>query len=69
MRCRRMRNEDYDRELLVGVALICSCIAAIASIPGSAPETRGAEVSALHEIEPVRVLGTPFVPNTNPAVR
>lgn len=64
-----MRNEDYDRELLVCVALICSGIAAISSIPGSVPDTSLAKVSVLEQPEPVRIVGTPFVPNTNPAIR
>jgi len=69
LRCRLMRNEDYDRELLVCVALICSGIAAIAGIPASVPDPSLATVSVLERPEPVRIVGTPFVPNTNPAIR
>jgi hypothetical protein len=68
-----MRNEDYDRELLVAVAVICVIIAAVASLfetsrPSSAMET-ASRLQAPAGITPVRVVGTPLVLNTNPSQR
>jgi hypothetical protein len=70
-----MRNEDYDRELLAAVTLICATIAVGASLldpssPAVAKSIASAQSPArLEQVEPVRVVGTPFVPNTNPRER
>jgi uncharacterized ion transporter superfamily protein YfcC len=70
-----MRNEDYDRELLAAVALICAAIAVGASLvepssPAVAKSVASVQSTAKAEhLEPVRVVGTPFVLNTNPRER
>jgi curli biogenesis system outer membrane secretion channel CsgG len=68
-----MRNEDYDRELLVAVTLICAALAAGVSLlettRPTVAETVNQARSQLEPPGPVRIIGTPFVPNTNPNVR
>jgi hypothetical protein len=69
-----MRNEDYDRELLAIVTSCCVLIAAAVTVldispsatKGAATASTSAEQSA---VATVRVVGTPFVPNTNPSQR
>jgi hypothetical protein len=68
-----MRNEDYDRELLVTITLIC---VALASVIGAFETTTAAVTQAgahspprVEQLAPVRVIGTPFVLNTNPSAR
>ncbi len=68
-----MRNEDYDRELLVTVTVICAALAAVVSVfeptgPSRARADAPAQARA-EQLEPVRVVGTPFVLNTNPRER
>ena len=75
MRKARVRNEDYDRELLIGVTLICAVIAVAGSLlEPSSPAIASSVASApspprVEQLEPVRVVGTPFVLNTNPRER
>jgi hypothetical protein len=64
------RQEDNSVLLLTAVALICGMIAVLpglfepaASVATSRPPTHVASQ------EPVRVIGTPFIPNTNPRER
>jgi hypothetical protein len=65
------RQEDNSVLLLTAVALICGVIAVLlpglfeptASVATSRPPTRVASQ------EPVRVIGAPFIPNTNPRER
>jgi hypothetical protein len=68
-----MRNEDYDRELLAIVTSFCVLIAAAVSvldISPSAAKSAGASTALEHPTATsVRVVGTPFVPNTNPSER
>ena len=74
-----MRNEDYDRELLVFVTLLCVVFAAAVSALDTSPSTAKATQAETHieqpalveqpPLAPVRVIGTPFVPNTKPSVR
>jgi hypothetical protein len=70
-----MRNEDFDRELLAAVTLICAAIAVVASLlepssPAIANSIASAQSPArVEQLEPVRVVGTPFVLNTNPRER
>ena len=68
-----MRNEDYDRELLAAVTLICAALAAFVSVfETTTPSVTGAMAQAstrVERLDPVRIVGTPFVPNTNPSVR
>lgn len=73
-----MRNENYDRELLAFVLLFCAVFAIAVSVldtpppSASSPSARSTQ-AAIHtqqsERAAVRVIGTPFVPNTNPSIR
>jgi hypothetical protein len=69
-----MRNEDYDRELLAFVTLFSVVIAVAVSVIDTSPSVAKGSTQASVRIEeppptPVRVIGTPFVPNTNPGQR
>lgn len=68
-----MRNEDYDRELLAAVTLICAALAAVVSViettTPSAARAMAQASTRIERLDPVRIVGTPFVPNTNPSVR
>jgi hypothetical protein len=68
-----MCNEDYDRELLVFVALSCGAIAAAVSVfdtsPSAARTTQPAARIEQPALAPARIVGTPFVPNTKPGAR
>jgi hypothetical protein len=70
-----MRNEDYDRELLAAVTVICAAIAVGASLldpssPAIAKSVASAQSSArVEQLAPVRIVGAPFVLNTNPRER
>jgi hypothetical protein len=65
-----MRNEEYTVELLVAVGLIAVSLVGAAGLlearPPLAASTPPAEMARL---EPVRVVGTPFVPNIRPSER
>ena len=65
-----MRNEQYTMELFLAVGLIAALLAGAAGLfearPSSAAGTPPAEMARL---EPVRVVGTPFVPNIRPSER
>ena len=68
-----MRNEEYDRELLICGTLICAALTVVVSVfettrPSNATTTAQAPARA-EQLAPVRVVGTPFVPNTDPSVR
>jgi hypothetical protein len=68
-----MRNEDYDRELLVTVTVICAALAAVVSVfETTSPSRARADApgqARAEQLAPVRVVGTPFVLNTNPRER
>lgn len=69
-----MLNEDYDRELLAIVTSCCVLLAAAVSVFDTSPSVAKGAVQASASVEqpsltPVRVVGTPFVPNTTPAQR
>jgi hypothetical protein len=68
-----MRNEDYDRELLAAVTLICAALATVVSLfetsTPSVARARAQTQTRIEQLEPVRVVGTPFVLNRNPGVR
>lgn len=68
-----MRNEDYDRELLALVTLFCVVFATAVSTFDTSPQAAKTTQAATHieqsALAPVRIIGTPFVPNTNPSVR
>jgi hypothetical protein len=68
-----MRNEDYDRELLAFVTLFCVVFATAVSVFDASPQA-AKTTEAVTRVEqptlaPARIIGTPFVPNTNPSVR
>jgi hypothetical protein len=66
----RMRNEEYTMELFLAVGLVAATLAGAAGLfetrPSSAASPRPTETARL---DPVRVVGTPFVPNTRPSER
>jgi len=68
-----MRNEDYDRELLVTVTLICVALTSVFNaFETTTPPVAQAGAQSpprVEQLAPVRVIGTPFVLNTNPGVR
>jgi hypothetical protein len=65
-----MRNEEYTMELCLAVGLIGAIVAGAVGLfetrPSSAANTPPTELARL---EPVRVVGTPFVPNVRPSER
>jgi hypothetical protein len=64
----RVREDNRDMVLLASVALVCALIALTAAAFESTPSTgRSAnQQAALADETPVRIVGVPFVPNTNP---
>jgi len=67
-----MRNEDYDRELLVFATLVCAAVVAIVSLFETTTPSVAKAVQTptrVEQLAPVRVVGTPFVLNTNPRGR
>jgi len=69
-----MHNEDYDRELLAFVTLFSVVVAAAVSVLDPSTSVANSPTQASVRAEPasplpVRVVGTPFVPNTNPSQR
>jgi hypothetical protein len=78
-----MRNEDYDRELFAAVTVICTMFAvgasalettklSVANSSVAKPSITKAVTQAptrVDQLEPVRIIGTPFFPNTKPGVR
>jgi hypothetical protein len=67
----RVREEDRNIVLLAAVALVSVVVAGIATLFG--PVTAKQEIASspayLADSTPVRVVGAPFVPNTNPRER
>jgi hypothetical protein len=65
-----MRNEEYTMELFLAVGLVAATLAGAVGLfeagPSSAASTPPQEMARL---EPVRVVGTPFVPNVRPSER
>jgi hypothetical protein len=64
----RVREETRNIVLLASVALVSASIALVATAFDLAPSTAQAasQQAALTDPAPVRVVGVPFVPNTNP---
>ena len=64
----RVREEDRNMLLLASVVLACALIAILAAAFDPAPSTAqtASRQAALADQAPVRVVGPPFVPNTNP---
>jgi len=64
----RVREDKRDMVLLASAALLCALIALAAAAFDPMPSTAGTahQQAALADQSPVRVVGVPFVPNTNP---
>ena len=66
----KVREDNRNMLLLTSVALACALIAIIATTfdpsPSTAQTASGQAAPADHQA-PVRIVGTPFVPNTNPS--
>ena len=67
----RVREEDRNVVLLASVALVCALAALAAAAFDPTPSTArtASEQAALTDQARVRVVGVPFVPNTNPRER
>ena len=75
-----MRHETHDRVLLACAALICGVLTVVVGLfetTRPAPAETVAQAPArieqapvrVEQLAPVRVVGTPFVLNTDPSVR
>ena len=64
----RVREDNRNMVLLASVALVCALIALAATAFDPTSSTAGSanQQTALADQTPVRVVGPPFVPNTNP---
>lgn len=67
----RIREENCNMVLLASVTLVSIVIAASLALLGPAPATQQAasQPGYLADSTPVRVVGAPFIPNTNPRQR
>ena len=67
----RVREEDCSMVLLAAVALFSLAVAGVASVlePASVASPEAKNQIYLADQMPVRVIGAPFVPNTNPRER
>jgi hypothetical protein len=62
------REEDNDVLLLGVVTVICVCLAGLLNL--SQPVVAAAKaMTVIASDEPIRIVGAPFVPNTNPRER
>ena len=64
----RVREDNRNMALLVSVTLVCAMLALIAAAfePAASTVRIADNQTAVAEDAPVRVVGVPFVPNTNP---
>ena len=64
----RVREDNRNMVLLASVALLCAMLALIAAAfePTSSTAQTASSQTAFADQAPVRVVGVPFVPNTNP---
>jgi hypothetical protein len=64
----KVREEDRNVVLLASVALVCAMLALIGAAfePTASTAQTAGEQTALADQATVRVVGVPFVPNTNP---
>jgi hypothetical protein len=64
----RIREENCNMILLAAVTLVSVVVAATAALLQPAPTQETAQVAPayLADTTPVRVVGAPFVPNTDP---
>jgi hypothetical protein len=68
----RVREENCNMLLLAAVTAFSVAVAGVAAMvePEPAPQPRAMkQVHVADEMTTVRVIGTPFVPNTNPRER
>ena len=67
----RVREEDRNMVLLAAVALVSLVVAGIVTLltPVTSPQEIASSPAYLADSTPVRVVGAPFVPNTNPRER
>jgi hypothetical protein len=66
-RYRRMRNEEYTMELFLAVGLIGAILAGAAGLfEARSSSAASPPPTEMARLEPVRVVGTPFVPNVRP---
>ena len=67
----RVREEDCNMVLLAAITLFSLVVAGVASVlepaPVAPPEAKNQ--TYLVDQSPIRVIGAPFVPNTNPRER
>jgi acid phosphatase class B len=64
----RVREDNRNLVLLAAVTLVCAFIALAAAAfdPSASTAQTASKQAALADQTPVRVVGVPFVPNTNP---
>jgi hypothetical protein len=66
-----MRNEEYTMELFLAVGLIAVTLAGATGLfeAGSSSAAIITPPEEMARLDPVRVVGAPFVPNTRPSER
>ena len=65
-----MHNEEYTMELFLAVGLIAVSLAGAVGLFEARPLSAASpQPTEMARIEPVRVVGTPFVPNVRPSER
>ena len=64
----KVREENRNMVLLASVTMVCAMLALISAAfePMSSTAQTAGRQAALADQAPVRVVGVPFVPNTNP---
>jgi hypothetical protein len=69
----RVREEDCNMVLLATVTLVSLTVAGVASVlelaPAASQQAEAIKPVYVADQTAVRVIGTPFVPNTNPRER
>ena len=67
----KIREENRDMVLLTAVLAIGATVAGVAALfePASARETPKREATHIADSNPVRIIGVPVVPNSNPRER
>jgi hypothetical protein len=67
----KVREDNRDMVLLAAITLVSLAIAGVAAVlePATAKQEVASPPAYLADSTPVRVVGAPFVPNTNPRER
>jgi hypothetical protein len=65
----RIREENRNLVLLTTVTLFAGAVAGLLSLIAPTPATTEGQSAYLADQTPVRVVGVPFAPNTNPRER